>query len=275
MPRSPTPAATTPPAAAAAATESIALRAVSVLEQVARARTPVTLDSVTQATALPKPTAHRILAMLVDAGLLHRDAASKRYTVGTRLAALGLDLWQHETLRTPWRQALEFAVASTGESCNLTVLDHGRVLYLDRVETDRPLRLHLQPGTRVPLHCTASGKLFLAAMDEAEFDAWLDAHPLERHTAHTITDRARLRREVETVRRTRVGLHDSELFEDSVAIAVPVTDARGRTCAAVAMHAPSARESIPTCQRHLPALREAASRVGATLGGGTLLPTTS
>jgi IclR family acetate operon transcriptional repressor len=245
--------------------DSIALRAFAALEQVCRASAPPTLDELTQALGLPKPTVFRILAMLQGAQLLHKDALSKRYSVGTRLAAFGMDLWRNSALRAPWRQALREAVETVGESCNLTILEHDQVLYLDRVETDRPLRLHLTPGTRVPLHATASGKIFLAAMAPAAFEQWLSTAVLERHTAQTITDRSRLRREIESVRKTGVGLHDSEMFEDSVAIAVPVLDHGGRTCAAVAMHAPATRENIRSCLRHLPALRRAAERVGATM----------
>lgn len=255
------------PAALPAAADSVALRAFSAVEQVSRAGAPMSLDELTAAIGLPKPTVFRILAMLTAAGLVHKDPQTKRYTVGPRLSALGVYLWRHNTLHAPWREALEFAVARTGESCNLTVPESRRVLYLDRVETDRPLRLHLQPGTRVPLHCTASGKLFLAAMSPQAVEHWLaTAQPLERFTPRTITDPERLRHEVETVRRTCVGLHDSELFDDSVALAVSVLDADGRTIGAVAMHAPSAREDIGSCLRHLPALREAAARVVASMG---------
>lgn len=254
------------PQAAAERGESIALRAFAVLEQVSRANAALTLDELTQALGLPKPTVFRILNMLHDADLLRKDAATKRYSIGPRLTAFGMDLWRSNALRAPWREVLEQAVRQVGESCNLTVLENNRVLYLDRVETDRPLRLHLQPGTRVPLHCTASGKLFLAAMPEEQFEQWLEHTPLEQHTPNTITDAKALRREVERVRRTGVGLHDGELFEDSVSVAVPVLDEHGRTCAAVAMHAPASRESIKTAQRHLPTLRETAAKVGATMG---------
>lgn len=233
----------------------------------------MSLDELTVAMGLPKPTVFRILAMLAGAGLVHKDAQTKRYAVGPRLSALGVYLWRHNTLHAPWREALEYAVGRTGESCNLTVPESRRVLYLDRVETDRPLRLHLQPGTRVPLHCTASGKLFLAAMSAEAFEQWLaSALPLERFTATTITDPDRLRREVESVRKTQVGLHDSELFDDSVSLAVPVLDADGRTIGAVAMHAPAAREDIRSCLRHLPVLREAAARVATSIGLAVPMP---
>jgi predicted transcriptional regulator len=145
-----------------AATESIALRAFAVLEQVVNAPEPMSLDALTSALNLPKPTVFRILNLLNDASLLRREPASKRYTIGPRLTSFAVDLWRSDTLRLQWRRALEDAVAEIGETCNLTLLENNQVLYLDRVETSHPLRLHLEVGTRVPLHCTASGKLFLS-----------------------------------------------------------------------------------------------------------------
>lgn len=245
--------------------ESIALRAFAVLEEVVRAAAPMSLDEVTHARGLPKPTTFRILSLLQSADLLRREPLTKRYTVGPRLTAFALDLWRQSTLRVQWHRALEEAVAEIGESCNLTILEGDEVMYLDRVETRRPLRLHLEPGTRVPLHCTASGKLFLCQMSRDQVRRLLGPEPLASHTDKTITRYVDLFEHLERVLKTQVGTHDCELFEASVAIAVPIADAAGYIYAAVAAHAPSSRESIETCMRHLPALRKAAARIAATM----------
>jgi len=245
--------------------ESIALRAFAVLEEVVRAAAPMSLDEVTQACGLPKPTVFRILSLLQSADLLRREPLTKRYAVGPRLTAFALDLWRQSTLRVQWHRALEQAVEAIGESCNLTILEGDRVLYLDRVETRRPLRLHLEPGTRVPLHCTASGKLFLCQMSRVQVRRLLGPEPLEAHTPQTITRLSELYDDLDRVRETQVGTHDCELFDDSVAIAVPIADPSGYIYAAVAVHAPSSRESIESCMRHLPALRAAAARIAATM----------
>lgn len=245
--------------------ESIALRAFAVLEEVVRAAAPMSLDEVTQARGLPKPTVFRILSLLQSADLLRREPSTKRYSAGPRLTAFALDLWRQSTFRVQWHRALEEAVEEISESCNLTILEGDKVLYLDRVETRRPLRLHLEPGTRVPLHCTASGKLFLCQMSREQVRRLLGPEPLEAHTARTITRYADLYPELDTVLATQVGTHDCELFDDSVAIAAPIADPSGYIYAAVALHAPTSRESIESCMRHLPALRKAAARIAATM----------
>jgi len=248
--------------------ESIALRSFAILEAVVRAGHPVSLDEVTETSGLPKPTAFRILAMLQEGGLLRREPLSKRYIVGTRLSAFALDVLQQSSLRGEWHRILQELVDEIGESCNLTTLDAGEVLYLDRVETPLPLRLHLEPGTRVPLHCTASGKLFLSQMSPKQLYRVLGRQPLKAYTPRTITDPDALEKELKKVRATQVGLHDSELFDDSAALAVPVVDATGKYYAAIAVHAPASRMSIEAGMRYLPALRRAAHAVSLTIGSG-------
>jgi DNA-binding IclR family transcriptional regulator len=241
---------------------STALRAFSVLDYVVKASGPVSLDEATRGCNLPKPTVFRILDMLQEADLLQREPISKRYTIGPRLASFGLDVLQHSVLRTKYDGILRELVAETGETCNLTTLDGAEVLYLHRVETSLPLRLSLGPGTRVPLHCTASGKLFLSQLPPRQVSRLLGTLPLKRYTDKTITDRKILDQALKGIRASQLGTYDSEYFSDSVAIAVPVGDQNGL---AVAIHAPSSRLTIDGCMKHLPALRRAAEAIASVL----------
>lgn len=248
-----------------AKSESTALRAFSVLEYVVKAGVPVSLDDATHGCNLPKPTVYRILAMLHEAELLQREPLSKRYIVGPRMSQLAIDVMQHSTLRAQCHAVLQELVEEIGESCNLTMLDGNEVFYTDRVETPLPLRLHLEPGTRVPLHCTASGKLFLSQMTEKQIHRLLGKAPLTRYTDKTITDPAKLMQELKRTRQTGVGTHDSEMFDASAAIAVPIADQSGRVFAALAVHAPSARMTIESAMKHVPALQRAAQAIASIL----------
>lgn len=239
-----------------------ALRAFSVLDYVVKAGGAVSLDEATRGCNLPKPTVFRILDMLLEAGLLQREPMSKRYTVGPYLTSFALDVLQRSNLHTQYHGVLQELVSKTGETCNLTVLDGNEVLYLDRVETYLPLRLILSPGTRVPLHCTASGKLFLSQMPPKQVSRLLGTDPLKRYTDKTITDRKILDKELKEIRASKVGLYDSEYFSGSVAIAVPVGDRDG---IAIAIHGPSSRLTIESCMEHLPALRRAADAIAFVL----------
>jgi IclR family acetate operon transcriptional repressor len=248
---------------------STALRAFSVLDYVVKASGPVSLDEATRGCNLPKPTVFRILDMLHEAELLQRELVGKRYTVGPRLASFALNVLQHPNLRGPCHDVLQELVDETRETCNLTVLDGNQVRYVDRVETPLPLRLSLQPGTRVPLHCTASGKLFLSQLPPRQVSRLLGTSPFKRYTDKTITDREILDKQLKQIRASGVATYDSEYFGDSVAMAVPIDAQNG---VAVALHAPSSRMTMDACMSLLPVLRGAADAIATILmskEGGT------
>ena len=246
---------------------SATLRSFSLLECIAGAERSPTLEELTRASGLPKPTVHRILQLLVRGGLVEREAHDKRYTVGARSAALALAVQMHAPRRAERHAILARLVNTIGETCNFTMLDGDEVVYLERVETSANVRLHMKAGSRVPLHCTASGKLLLSDLSPVQVRRLLGPGPLRRYTERTIVDVDVLLREVAKVRSTGVGTDVSEYLEGSVCLAVPVSDPRGRMCAAVAVHGPAPRMSLKKGLTFLPAMREAATAIAGTLVG--------
>lgn len=243
---------------------SVLFRALDLLEMIARSGRSLALPELEAILDLPKPTVHRLCQKLESEGYLMREPGGRRYTVGRRLLRLGLDVMR--TGATFDRRAiLEKLVTEIGETCNFTALAGHEVIYLDRVEARWPLRLHLEPGSRVPLHCTASGKLFLSALPAGRRTRLLDSLDLSAHTPATLTARPALERELAAIRSQGYSLDREEFLLGLVAIAVPVIDAQGTTLAAIACHAPSARFSLDKAMSHLALLQEAARRMAATL----------
>lgn len=241
------------------------LRAFAVLEQIALADAPPTLETLTRACGLPKPTVHRILAVLARGGLVQRDVLDRRYAVGPRTAELALAVQSRSPARAERHAILARLVREIGETCNFTMPDGDEVVYLDRVETAAKVRLHMEAGSRVPLHCTASGKLFLAHLPAARVHRLLGSGPLKRYTERTITSLAALERELYRSRAAGVGIDNGEFLEGSVCLAVPVRDAKQRLCAAIAVHGPAPRMTLKRGYTFLPAMRRAAREIEATL----------
>jgi DNA-binding IclR family transcriptional regulator len=138
-------------------------RTFAILDLVAQAQAPVEVSSVIEALVLPKATAYRLVDGLVSWGYLAREPVRKRLTVGSRLTNLAFGVMR-ASMRDASRHALlQRLVHEVNETCNIGILLHGEIVYLDRVEAEHwPLRLQFGPGSRVPLHCSAIGKLFLA-----------------------------------------------------------------------------------------------------------------
>lgn len=245
--------------------DSSALRAFAVLEHIASAEEPPTLEEITRGIGLPKPTVFRILRLLVDSGLAQREVHEKRYVVGPRTAALALDVQTRSSARRERHAILARLVETIGETCNFTMLDGGEVVYLDRVETTANVRLHMKPGSRVPVHCTASGKLLLSPLPTAQVRRLLGAGPLRRYTPRTIVDPAALEQELSRIRTSGVGTDVGEYLLDSVCLAVPVRDRHGRICAAIAVHGPAPRMTLRKGYGFVPAMQQAATEIATTL----------
>lgn len=244
------------------------LRAFALLEQVAHAQVPVSLQEMTDAAQLPKPTVYRMLNTLEQAGLIAREPDGRRVIAGPRLARLALEVLMNESARAPRHAILQRLAAEVGETVNLTMLEKGEVVYVDRVESAWPLRMTLQPGSRVPLHCTASGKLLLALLPTARRQRVVAELDLSRHTDNTITDRRKLESELAAIRRAGLATDNEEYLAGVVCVAVPVIAHGGRVAACVAVHAPVARMTLARALSIAPALRRAASALGASFEVG-------
>ena len=244
---------------------SATLRAIAILEAIAGADGPLGLVELMAATGLPKPTVHRITAMLMDASLLLREAEGKRFGPGPRLASLGLASLTHAVWRAPRHAILKSLVGEIGETCNLTLLDGTEVVYLDRVEAAWPLRLHFQTGSRVPAHCSASGKLLLALLPTRERNRILAALPFSYHTASTITRRRDLETALKRIRKDKCATDNEEYLDGTVCVAVPVENGTRRVPAALAVHAPTSRMTLAQALECVPALRLAAAKLADAL----------
>lgn len=240
-------------------------RTLNLLRAVAAGGRAVSLADLASELQLPKATAHRLCAQLLDTGFLGRDADERYFVVGPVLRRLALDTLNHDSVRGLRHEVLSWLVGEVGETCNFTTLDGASVLYLDRVEAPWPWRLTLDTGAHVPLHCTASGKLFLALMPARQREVFLAQLPLRRLTATTITDAKQLRSECETIAANGYSVDRGEFIPGLIAVAVPVLDGHGQARAAVAVHAPEARMNLDTALTKLPTLRDAAARMRGLL----------
>ena len=259
----------TPADAAKVDGETPALRLLALLEVIAARTRPFSLQDLVEETGLPKPTVHRMLQQLESAGMLQREGDGRHYSNAARLRRLAENLLLNDTLHGARHTVLRQLVEEVGESCNITALSGSEVLYLDRVETAAPLRFYLHPGSRVPVHCSASGKLFLAQMTPSQRRRLLEPAPLAAYTANTLTDPKRLASEIERVRRDGYALDNEEFLPGLMCVAVLVPAQSGRSNTGVAIQAPTLRMTPDKALQLLPALQRAARALAAVEGAAT------
>ncbi len=247
---------------------SRSVRALEVMEAIVNAGHAVSAAEIMAATGLPKATVHRLCAVMERDGFLAPDGSGKGLNLGFRARDLALgvmamggdDAYRHQVLSDLSREV--------GETCNFNIPAGNEILYVDRVETQWPLRTQLPVGSRVPLHCTASGKLYLASLSAAKRQRLLSATGLPAHTDNTITDEAAFEAEAARIRTNKYSTDNSEFIDGMVAVAVPVNDANGRLAAILACHAPDVRMKLETAIGYVPALRDAAAKLSAEISSG-------
>ncbi len=241
-------------------------RAFDVLELLATAPGPLGVTDIARQVGSTKSATWRMLVNLEARGYAVKDPATSRYSIGPRLADLGLRGGSRANLVQAARPYLESLSRTFGETANLGVLDSGQVLYIDIVESPRDLRMAARVGARDALHATALGKAMLAYLPGEMVEEAL-AQPLEARTTRTITTPDRIRDDLTRIRESGIA---SEVGENEVAAAcfgVPVFGPDGDAIAAISLAGPEQRMTESGADRICEALRLAGEAVTARIGG--------
>nr|WP_245409826.1 IclR family transcriptional regulator C-terminal domain-containing protein [Pararhizobium haloflavum] len=135
------------------------------------------------------------------------------------------------------------------------------MVYLERVETEWPLRIQLPSGTRVPFYCTASGKMYLSSLPEPHLDRYLANADMRARTSRSISEPDRLRSAIQEIRENGYATDNEEFMDGMIAIAVPIEDSHGRLFATLSFHAPVQRFDAAKALSYLPQLRNAANEL--------------
>jgi IclR family acetate operon transcriptional repressor len=238
-------------------------RAFAVLRQVASE--PGGISDVARAIDLPVSTVARLLGTLESVGAVVRLGDSGNYGIGAGIRAIADGIDPAALLVAKARPVLADLVAQTAETSGLSVIDGDEVVYLDHVETEHEVTLRNWTGARLPLHVVSSGLVLLAAQPAGVVDAYL-ARPLARRTSRTVTQSARIKKRLASIRRDGYVWTIGEFDDGITSVAAPVVDSRGATVAALHCHGPSYRFPGAASADAIAAfVAKAARRLGAML----------
>lgn len=240
-------------------------RAFAVCSIIAEAEFPLKAAEINRTLRLPKATLHRLCQNLEDAGLLQRAMDGKAYVPGPKFIHMAFGVISNSAMRTERTAILRRLGEKIGETCNLAVPDGDRMRYIDRYETEWPLRLQLPVGSYVPLHCTASGKLYLACLTSTQRKRLLRTLPLIPHTINTFTDPDELAAELKLIRARKVGIENEEFLNDMLCLSVPINAPSGKMCATLSIHVPKQRMTFEEACKHIPDLKAAAADLSALI----------
>jgi DNA-binding IclR family transcriptional regulator len=228
-------------------------RAFAVLDLLGESDSPLGLAQVAASLQLHKSTAHRFLMVLERHRMVERTMNGK-FRLGLRLFDLGNRAIDQYDLRDRAQPHLRRLAAETEETAHLCILEGAHVIYIDKIEPARAVRMITRIGASNPVHCTSVGKAILAFLPEERIVDVIRRTRFERFTHRTIVTPEALRTEIEKTRRRGYAVDDEEFEEGLRCIAVPLLDAQKQPVAAVSVSGPSFRvtaQKLPAIANHL------------------------
>lgn len=197
-------------------------KAFKILHTIADSSTGLGVSELAKKLKIGKSTVHGITLALEEVGVLARDPVHKKYNVGYTLLELGrkaygkIELW--DVAKTPMETLME----AVGETVFLGTLNGDHVTILNVVESHNELKITSPPGTRMPLVVGATGRVFLAQLEEKKARELVQKKGLTQYTSKTVTDSRRFLKEVEETRKRGYAIDQEEYLLGVTAVAAPV-----------------------------------------------------
>lgn len=199
------------------------------------------VSEVARALHVPKSSAYALMFSLYRAGLLRKTHGS-RYRLGWRILAMNRVLLETTEFRAEALPIMQDLVARFGETVHLAVLDEGQVVYVEKLEGTRAVRVAVsRVGMRLPAHCSGVGKVLLAYRPWEEVKAIIATHGLPSFTPRTITSLEQLRTELEQVRSQGHAYDLEEVMPELCCVAAPIRDYTGSVVASMSLSVPAYR----------------------------------
>lgn len=215
-------------------------RALSILELFSNQKAEIGVSDIARLLSLNKSTTFGLLCTLERRGYVEQNPDNGRYRLGMKTIELGQQKLSAFNIGQIAHPILKALVDQVGETVHLAIYDRGEVIYIDKVECDNALSIASFIGKRNPAYCTGVGKCLLAFQSEEEITRVLSG-VLEIRTPKTITDRKKLRDELEIIRKSDRAYDDEEFSLGLFCFAAPVRDRKGAVCAAVSISMPTIR----------------------------------
>jgi IclR family KDG regulon transcriptional repressor len=241
-----------------------AARAFVVLERLSRQRT-IGLEALAREVKLAKPTVYRFLLTLQELGYARRSDGDQ-WGMTLKLFNVGSRALDHLDLHAAARPVAEELADDLGETVHMGVLEGDSAVYVLKIESRHTIRMFSRVGRRIPLYCTAIGKILLAFAKEDEREGALKGLRLLAFTKKTLTSRTALFAELARIRQQGFALDDEEHEEGIHCIGAPVFDYTGAIIATISVSWPSFRYERGEEGEKVDKVKAAAARISALLG---------
>jgi DNA-binding IclR family transcriptional regulator len=202
-----------------------------------RDRREIRLQEIADSLQLQKSTVHRLTAELCAEGYLHKSPETKRYTLGMKFLYISSNIIDNMDIRALAKPGIRSLNELTQETVHLAMLVDRQVIYVDKEESPRAVRMYSQIGKVAPLYCTGVGKAVLAFQPPEMVGELLARLRFSRYTPNTIVDRQALARELAVIRKRGFALDNEEHEPNVGCIAAPLWDHSQKVIASISITA--------------------------------------
>lgn len=217
-------------------------------------------------TGANKSTTYRMLATLESLGVLRKDEASDKYSLGLKLFELGNRVSIQRAFVSQTHPVLENVAAEITETVHLGILKNNQVFMVDKIESPKGLKLSSVVGTFSPAYCSGLGKVLLAYMHPSDLKSTLDLINLKSNTQFTITKKAILKKELEKIIENGYAIDRQELELGLICVAVPVFNQSNQVVAALSAAGPAIRFEEEKVEAYVKTLQKGANAIRQKIG---------
>lgn len=217
------------------------VKAAAIIEVLSASEDSLALSDIVKELNIAKSTLHGLISTLVDVGYITQDSDTGQYRLGIKLFEIGNTVprrWDERTIAYPYMQKL---AEQTGETIHLAVLDNFEVLYINKLESSKSIRIVTGLGVRMPAHCTGVGKVLLSGLNPYELNKFYRRRKLEKYTDTTVTDFEELKIQLEKIKAAGFAVDNQEYMEGLKCVAAPIYDHKGNITSTMSIAGPLSR----------------------------------
>lgn len=242
------------------------IRALAILDLLGQSDAELGITEISRELSLHKSTVFRLISTLMVAGYVQQNPKNEKYHLGIHIAQLGMNVLNRIDLRRVAKPFLNELMSICNEAVHLGVLDKVEVIYIDKIDVERPLTMGSRIGGKSPGYCTGLGKVLLAYASKDAIEQLLSKGNLTRYTSNTITDHNSLIEHLARIRDQGYAVDDEEHELGIRCVAVPIRDYQGHVIAALSVSGPTLRMTREKLDQVIPKIIEIGGRISQSLG---------
>lgn len=239
-------------------------RILEIIEAICLNPESATATGLSNTLGIPAPTIYRWLDALCEERFIAAHA-SGYYIPGERFRNLTLNSLRYEPNVTVRRSILRGLSETLKETVSLAVPHGTKLIYFDRLESHWPFQVNLKVGDELPMHCCASGKMYLSTLPIDDAMGIFERISQKPSARNTIVDAAAFKAEVNEIREQGFALDDQEWFDDMVGAAVPIFNEGGSLAACLSTHSLVTRKPVQSLRDEIAVMKAAAEELRANL----------